>query len=118
MGAVLKRIVSITLVTMIFTASACSDGTDGNDVCDEYEATEYGDDCGYWDETNTFIWYSWVVPYKGGTPSKGVKPTPPPGVKTNPPPKAKPPLPPGVKPPPPKAPPVKPPAPKPPIKGK
>lgn len=89
-----------------------------DDTCDEYEATSYGEDCGYWvaDDTGAtvWVWYVWVTPYVGGTPKNGQKPTVPAGTKTVPPPKVKPPLPAGVKPPAPKPPAPKPPAPKPP----
>lgn len=123
-------IVPTVMIFALGSLGACVDeAAADDDVCDAYEATDYGDDCGYWADdgtgTGVWLWYVWVVPYEGGTPSAGQKPTPPAGAKTLPPPKNKPPLPPGVKkpaaPPPPKTP-AKPPAgpakPPPPVKGK
>jgi hypothetical protein len=108
----------ITPIVMIFAIglfSACDDGdTDTDtDVCDEYEAFDYDDDCGYWGSdisgATVWVWYTWVTPWVGGTPPAGMKPAPPAGVKPAPP-KNKPAPPPGVKPPAPKPPVNKPPA--------
>lgn len=115
--------ISVALFIGALGLTGCVDEGTDDDICDAYEATDYSYDCGYWgyDATGAevFVWYSWVTPYVGGTPSNGAKPTIPAGTKTAPPPKVKPALPPGVKPPaPPKAPPKPPPAPKPPVKGK
>lgn len=121
-----SSVIGTALLIGTLSLTGCTEGNDDNDVCDTYEATDYGDDCGYWVDDGSgnaaWVWYTWVTPYSGGTPPKGTKPTVPAGTKTVPPPKTKPALPPGVvKPPPPKAPPAgpKPPAPKPPApKGK
>lgn len=79
-------------------ASACAD-TD-TDTCTPDEARAYDDDCGYWADdgngTAIWLWYVWVTPWEGGTPSKGVKPQPPAGAKTMAPPPNKPAPPPKV----------------------
>lgn len=78
--------------------SACDAAPADTDTCDEAESYEYDDDCGYWEGstgTAIWVWYPWVTPWSGGTPSPGTKPTPPPGTVTVAPPKTKPAPPPG-----------------------
>lgn len=63
--------------------AACGFAEEEDCVADDL--AEQDEDCGYWNESGTFVLYPWVVPGVGGKPPKGKHAKPPAGVKQNPP---------------------------------